>query len=97
VVVATVTREAWHRRSGARLSAGPVEGVARNDGSREATRRGAAPAPPQCYRCTEDRRKLTSVRIVAAGSTMGTTLLCSECLAALVPLDPDPLFVPELA
>lgn len=91
-----MTRELWHRRSGARLPAGPLAGVTRDDGSREATRRPLVPVL-ECYRCTEVRRKLTAVRIVAGSSTMGTTLLCSECIAALTPLDPDPLFVPEPA
>jgi hypothetical protein len=93
VVAETVTRELWHRRSGARLPAGPGEGVTRGDGSRETTRRRATPAALDCYRCSEDRRKLIAVRVVAGGITLGTTLLCSECIAALEPLDPDPLHV----
>lgn len=92
MVAATMPREVWHRRSGARLPAGPGSGVARPDGSREATRQGSLPIA-ECYRCTEVRRKLIAVRIVAAGTTMGTTVLCSACIAALVPLDPDPLNV----
>lgn len=93
MVAAVVTRETWHRRSGARLPAGPGSGVRRPDGARETTRRGATPVALDCYRCAEDRRKLIAVRIVAGGTTLGTTLLCSECIAALEPLDPDPLHV----
>lgn len=52
---------------------------------------GTTKAVLECFRCSEDRRKLMAVRIVAAGGTLGTTLLCGECILALVPLDPDPL------
>lgn len=56
----------------------------------------ARPTPvPECFRCTEVRRKLLSVRIVSGGTTLGTALLCGECLAELAPLDPDPLHVDE--
>lgn len=48
---------------------------------------------PECYRCTEVRRKLTSIRIVAGGTTLGSALLCGECISELIPLDPDPLHV----
>lgn len=98
-----MTREPWHRRSGARLSAGPGAGVRRPDGSREATRPRAIVL--ECFRCGEagdvdgERaklnriRRLTLVRVVHAGTTMGTTLFCSTCLGGLEPLDPDPLTV----
>ena len=86
-------RELWHERSGPRLPTG-TKVVARPDGTREATR-GRRAVTPECYRCSEDRRKLTAVRIVAGGSTLGTTLLCGECILALTPLDPDPLTVVE--
>ena len=51
----------------------------------------------ECFRCAEDRRKLTPVRIVANGATLGIAALCTACLTALQPLDPDPLSLPEIA
>jgi hypothetical protein len=102
MVTATMTRDLWHRRSGARLPAGQAS-VRRADGARERTR--ARAVVLECFRCAErgeldaDKakrervRRLTNVRVVAAGSTLGSTLLCPTCIGSLVPLDPDPLTV----
>src|SRR5690349_17778754 len=95
-----MTREPWHRRAGARLPGGPGAGVRRADGAREATRRRVV--IPECFRCAaegwvlerdKNRRKLVAVRVIAASSTLGTALLCGECIGFLAPLDPDPLTV----
>lgn len=101
MVAAIVTREPWHRRAGARLPGGPGAGAVRADGRREATRHRAI-ADIECFRCAapgwvgerdKNRRKLIAIRVVAGGSTLGTTLLCGECVGVLKPLDPDPLTV----
>lgn len=56
----------------------------------------------ECFRCAaagwvverdKNRRKLIAIRVIAGGSTLGTTLLCGECIGVLQPLDPDPLTV----
>jgi hypothetical protein len=65
-------------------------------GARLPTGRNAATVV-ECFRCAEDRRALLSIRIVHGGTTLGTTLLCAECVTALQPLDPDPLDATSLS
>ena len=84
-----VRRGAQHHWSGA----GNRHGAALTDPARGGRARQAA--QPECYRCTEVRRKLTNVRVVAGGTTLGSALLCGECIGELIPLDPDPLHVSE--
>lgn len=79
-----MTRDPFHQRSGPRLPTG-----------RPST-------TPECFGCGEpgwivardkDLRRLTVVRVVGAGTTLGSTALCAPCVARLAPLDPDPLTV----
>ena len=51
----------------------------------------------ECFRCSEDRRVLGTYLVGVAGKTIGSMRLCGPCVAALTPLDPDPLDVTEVA
>lgn len=51
------------------------------------------PRTPECWRCTETRRKLRPVGLVVEGKHIGTVLLCAPCIEERRPLNPDPLTV----
>ena len=80
MVAATVVRDPWHHKSGARIPASRL-----TNPPEECWRCTELPT----------KRALRRYRLVAGGITVATVLLCGPCVASGTPLDPDPLGVSE--